>query len=235
MSAEGLQDKPYGPDVFSGTHRRGPIDWHALQAAGVDFAIVKKDQGNFYDNPYYLGDTWDAVNAGLLVGFYHFLSYRSLPADQTAHYLANARTFMNGTYFQPIIDFENQGDTGEPLPLDAQGHPFTPSPLYMANWLHDMALQVHTETGLWPIIYTYPYFFNVVLADVQHTLAPIMDNCPLWVADYSHRNPQPVGEWAFPTFHQYTSTGHVDGISVPADLNRFNGDSAGLARMAGGK
>lgn len=232
MSSESLQSAPFGPDVYSGTHRLSAPDWAAVKAAGADFAFVKKSQGNFYTNPFYVADSWEAAQVGLYVGSYHFLSYRSLPADQVSYYLAGVRSFMNGQYFQPVLDFENQSDTGEPLPVNAKGEPFYPSPAYMLNWAHDFIIQCKAATGLYPILYTYPYFFRNVLGNPQ---GDPWDKCPLWIADYSHRNPQQIGSWPWHTFHQYTSTGHVDGISVSVDLNRFNGDMAGLARMAGTK
>lgn len=223
MSSEAVQ--PFGPDVYSGTHRAGPISWGKIKRAGAGFAIIKKSQGSGYQNPYHLADLAEAVAQGLFVGSYHMLSYNYLPADQVPAYLSGLPPFQDGYHFQPILDFEDERDTGE----EVHGYP----PAYKIQWAHDWVVQCHARTGLWAIVYSYPEYINNVLADVLPVFDDLWDKCPLWVADYTFKTPRKCGMWPVDTFHQYTSTGTLDGIIGHADLNRFNGGLTGLRKMAG--
>lgn len=75
-----------GVDVSTWQHPGGqPIDWEAVEAAGVTFALVKITQGVGYVNPWGLADLDDARAAGLLVGAYHYYEVGAPAAEQAAH------------------------------------------------------------------------------------------------------------------------------------------------------
>lgn len=63
-----------GVDVSSANHPNGaPINWAAVKASGVSFAIVKVSEGTTYINPYARADIEGARAAGLEVAAYFFL------------------------------------------------------------------------------------------------------------------------------------------------------------------
>lgn len=72
-----------GVDISSWQHADGAaIDWEAVAASGVRFAIVKATQGTSYVNPHLLKDLSDARAAGLLVGAYHYFEAKVDAAAQ---------------------------------------------------------------------------------------------------------------------------------------------------------
>ncbi|MBF6202271.1 GH25 family lysozyme, partial [Nocardia cyriacigeorgica] len=60
------QAGPTGPDVSSWQHVDGRmIDWHAVRAAGHQFAMVKATEGIHYVNPYFIPDSILMRTAGV--------------------------------------------------------------------------------------------------------------------------------------------------------------------------
>lgn len=71
-------------DVSSNNHPGGaPIVWQAVKDDGIDGVLIKLTEGDFYVNPYAIGDTVGALDAGLEVDFYHFArpTMSSAPAE----------------------------------------------------------------------------------------------------------------------------------------------------------
>ena len=79
-----------GVDVSSWQHPAGKaIDWHAVKAAGIEFAMVKATQDVNYTNPYLHEDLAGARAAGLLVGAYHYV-VPGVPGEEQARYFIQA-------------------------------------------------------------------------------------------------------------------------------------------------
>lgn len=217
-----VDKQPWGPDV---SHHNGDLDWVKMKSAGASFAMVKVSQGTFMRDPKRAANFSGALGAGLYVGLYHYLSYNSLPVDQVKYYLDTVRHWLGrDNVFQPVVDFENWSDAGEGGPAR--------TPEYMTAWFADYCRILHDECGMWPIAYTYYYFYHTTLHNVK--LPETSKNCPLWIADYSEPYTLTVGDWKYHTFHQYTSTGRIKGFGNKRfDLNRFNGSAERLAVLAG--
>lgn len=61
-----------GIDIASFQHpNNAAINWAQVTGAGYQFAAIKATEGNYYTNPYYVGDTQTAA-AGIYVAAYHF-------------------------------------------------------------------------------------------------------------------------------------------------------------------
>ncbi len=58
----------------------GEIDWRAVKAAGVDFAICRSSYGKSKFDPTFQRNVEGAHRAGLICGAYHY-SYALTPAD----------------------------------------------------------------------------------------------------------------------------------------------------------
>ncbi len=79
-----------GVDVSSWQHPGGKaIDWAAVKAAGIEFAMVKATQDVNYTNPYLHEDLAGARAAGLLVGAYHYVA-PGTPGEEQARYFVQA-------------------------------------------------------------------------------------------------------------------------------------------------
>lgn len=75
-------------DISSWQHpNNAEIDWHKVAASGVQGVIIKATQGVWYVNPFFKGDAEGALEAGLVVGAYHFAEPgRTAAGDQAAHF-----------------------------------------------------------------------------------------------------------------------------------------------------
>lgn len=82
-------------DISSWQHPNNEaIDWHKVAASGVQGVIVKATQGVWYTNPFFHDDVTGALDAGLVVGAYHFGEPgRATPDDQAAYFHGVASGF----------------------------------------------------------------------------------------------------------------------------------------------
>lgn len=212
-----IQEQPTGLDV---SHHDGFINWSQVKAiGGASFGICKASQGVGFTDPKFASNYADMKGVGLIRGAYHYLDYISGARAQAGHYLSVVGNRQPGD-LPYIVDVENWSDGG--------------APSYVAP--HEMLLhagafvaEIRNQTGEYPIIYTYVYFWHDVLGNPKD----FDTTCPLWIADYSHKSPRLVGGWPYHTFHQFTSTGHIPGVYPACDLDRFNGSLERLRILAG--
>ena len=177
------------------SHFQGAIDWAKVKAAGIQFAFIKATDGTGGTDPLLTANMQGAAKAGVPFGLYHFFRPAQSANDQAAHFLSIDHTLGQ---LPPVLDLEL-----DPLKVsDAQA------------WLD----YVEDSMSVVPIIYGSPSFLSGHFEDWAG-----VKTYPLWVAEYTER-PKPVtGPWANWDFWQHSNTGTVDGISVPVDLNWFNG------------
>ncbi|MEV4209049.1 glycoside hydrolase family 25 protein [Nocardia salmonicida] len=212
------QAEPSGPDVSSWQHVDGRmIDWHAVRAAGHQFAMVKATEGLHYINPYFVQDSILMRTAGVARGTYHFARPELPPEPQAAMYAATVLGQNGPLDLPPVLDLETSGGL---------------APAALIDWTHRYLDTVQTLTGRTPIIYTYPNFWKTAMADTS-----AFTRYPLWIADYGGDDqPEVPGNWPTWTFWQTTDRGVVPGIHGGTDVNRFNaahGDFARFANMSG--
>lgn len=208
------QAGPTGPDVSSWQHVDGRmIDWHAVRAAGHQFAMVKATEGIHYVNPYFIPDSILMRTAGVARGTYHFARPEIPPEPQAALYAATVLGQNGPLDLPPVLDLETTGG----LAPDA-----------LIDWTQRYLNTVQTLTGRTPIIYTYPHFWKTAMADTS-----IFARYPLWIADYSGGDePEVPGNWATWTFWQTTDRGAVPGIRGGTDVNIYSGAQGDFARYA---
>jgi GH25 family lysozyme M1 (1,4-beta-N-acetylmuramidase) len=197
-----------GPDVASYQHPNGKaINWKKVASSGKAFAIVKATEGTTYVNPYFNGpyanDYADAAAAGLVHGTYHF-ARPSLPLVGSA--VAQAK------FFAQTIGPVTLKDTLPPaLDLEVTGGLNRGQ---LVTWAQNFLLELRTLTGRTPMLYTYPYFWANDLADPT-----AFARYPLWMAQYGTKQAPVSDLW------QYTSSGHIKGISGAVDISKFVGTS----------
>ncbi|KAG8943108.1 hypothetical protein FRC04_003188 [Tulasnella sp. 424] len=204
--------QPEGVDVASW---QGNVNWASL---GVSFAYIKATEGTGYTNPYFTSQYNGAYNAGLIRGAYHFARPDvSSGATQANYFLAHGGGWSNdGKTLPGALDIEYN-------PYGATCYGLSASS--MVAWIHDFANTYHAATTRYPVIYTTTDWWTTCTGNNSG----FGTTSPLWIARYaSSPGTLPAG-WSYHTFWQYTSTG-----SGVGDHDRFNGDTAGLKRMATG-
>ncbi|MFB7876961.1 glycoside hydrolase family 25 protein [Nocardia sp. NPDC056064] len=208
------QAAPSGPDVSSWQHVDGRlIDWHAVRAAGHQFAMVKATEGLHYVNPYFVPDSILMRTAGVARGTYHYARPELPPEPQAALYAATVLGQNGPLDLPPVLDLEAPGGL---------------SPAALVEWTHRYLNALQALTGRTPIIYTYPNFWKTAMADSN-----AFTRYPLWIADYSgNEHPEVPAGWPTWTFWQTTDRGSVPGIGGATDVNVYSGAQGDFARFA---
>src|SRR3954453_8301307 len=203
-----------GPDVSGYQHPNGAsINWAKVAAEGHEFAIVKATEGTSYVNKYFAADYTRIRNVGMVRGSYHF-ARPAYPVAKTA--LAQAKFYVSHLgntattkTLPPALDLEEDGG----LPRTA-----------LITWAQNFLLDVRNLTGRTPMIYTYPWFWQVALGD-----APALNRYPLWMAAYHGTTPD-----AGATLWQYTAGAKVSGIKGLVDMSKLLADPTTFDALADG-
>ncbi len=184
-----------GIDVSS---HNGNINWSSVKASGIEVVYIKATEGTTYQDPYLNNHYNGAKSVGLPTGFYHFLVGSSSPETQAENFYNNIKGKENNLL--PCLDIEHSNN--EP-----------------SNFM-DYALRFIQKfkelSGMNICIYSGPYFINDYLDNRLQCY-------PLWVAHYKVSTPMSNKVWGNSYVgHQYTETGHVNGVNGNVDLNNFN-------------
>lgn len=201
--------KAIGVDV---SEHQGSIDWGAVRGDGMRFAIVKATEGqDFRDRSFTAGRLNAIKKAGIVPGVYHFLRPRSDRPGST-----------EATWFTQVISQAGYGRGF--LPPVADIETTTLSPGGTCKYLKSFLGRVKKNTGVKPIVYTYPSFASEYLAGCK-----ALEDYKLWIAHYGVSKPtipQPWGDGY--TIWQFTSTGSAKGITGSVDVNKMAGGRARL-------
>ena len=177
---------------------QGEIDFEQVAQSGVSIVYIRSSYGNTEDQNF-RAYTRSALDHGLMTGFYHYLTARSV---SQARYQAAFFVRTIGGYTPDCLlamDFE-----------DLSG--LSPQEI---NDISLAFLQAVEEfSGLEVCIYSDAYQASRILE------APIT-SYPLWVAEYQANTPSDEVAWASWSGWQYTDTGQVPGITGPVDRDYF--------------
>jgi lysozyme len=184
---------------------QGRIDWAAVRAAGVRFAIAKASEGVGYEDRSYDRNRAGALANGIVFGAYHFARPENDPIKEADWFLEVAG-YRRGMII-PTLDLERTGGR---------------SPTGLTNWTKAWLKRVHERLGVRAMIYVSPSFWRQNMDNTRwfadHGYHVV------WVAHWSRTNPSvPASSWGGRswTFWQYSTTGSVAGISGRVDLNRY--------------
>jgi lysozyme len=205
----------FGVDV---SEYQGDIDWPALAASGIGFAICRASLGTGYTDPTFARNILAARNQGLVVGAYHYL-YPGDGARQADAFLAAA---WDGWPLVCVVDVEQAGVAIDDL--RAFSGRFTEK-------IPNHALVVYTGGWYWR-----GHMGDPAGADVG----------PLWESRYVQTGGAPdavyaevpaawwtpgYGGWPQATLLQFSSAGHVPGVHGRCDLDAFDGDADALRAL----
>ncbi|KAJ7599062.1 glycoside hydrolase family 25 protein [Mycena floridula] len=206
---------PLGIDV---SDHQTSISWSTVKANGISFVYIKATEGQSFTSPTFSSQYSGATNAGLIRGSYHFARPDvSSGAVQAKYFIAHGGGWSaDGITLPGALDIEYNPYGAECYGLSAAA---------MTAWIKDFSTTYHSSEGQYPVIYTTTDWWTTCTGNS----AAFGATNPLWIARYaSSIGTLPAG-WTFTTFWQYADSG-----SNPGDQNKFNGDTAGLERMAKG-
>ncbi|KAK7678321.1 hypothetical protein QCA50_018669 [Cerrena zonata] len=205
---------PKGIDV---SHYQGNVNFKTVKANGLSFAYIKATEGTTFIDPNFSNNYIAATNAGLIRGGYHFAHPdTSSGATQAKYFLAHGGGWTSdGITLPGALDIE-YGPTSECYGLSASA---------MVSWIKDFSNTYHSSVGVYPVIYTTTDWWKTCTGNS----AAFASTNPLWIAHYSSSIGTLPAGWPFATFWQYADSG-----PNPGDQDEFNGDMAGLQRLAKG-
>jgi lysozyme len=183
------------------------IDWQAVAATGVQFAVIKCGNGNDAPDPDFARNVAGAQNAGLQIVCYHFVyPLPPLAGDPSRAPAAQAQMHFNAA--QGVLaacDLE-----WPPVQNWAQ---WNCSATQINQWGLDYLAAYSQLSGRPMIIYTYPYFAQTVQLSADYA------QYPLWIASYEN-TPTIPAPWTNWTLWQTTGGGgHLpNGEPVDTDV-----------------
>ena len=192
----------YGIDV---SYHQGKIDWEAVAADGIDFAIIRcgyRDYGAgaLHEDARFRENVAGARAAGLDVGIYFFS--QALSVAEALEEAAYTLELIDGydITFPVVFDWEQMTDTGSR----------SASP----DWKMVTDCTVAFCDAMAAAGYTPMTYFNVSMAYLRLDMERI-DAYPAWLAWY-HDYPGYIYDYQM---WQYSSTGRVAGIGTNVDMD----------------
>ena len=198
---------------------QGQIDWAPVVAGGAKFAYVRASEQAGLPDSYFDANYQGAKANGLYAGAYHRarpdLSSGTAQAD---FFLDHAQYVNDGKTLPPMLDIEwpRPDWTG----LNAC---YNLTPAQLSAWIRDFVSEVAKRTGQRTMIYTNTNWWNPCTGNNT-----AFGSYPLFISGYTASPPPLPAGWATWTFWQYSDSG-----TLPGDQDVFNGNDAGLTRLAG--
>lgn len=183
---------------------QGNIDWGRVRSSGVSFAFIKATEGGDYADPNFRRYWYEAAQAGIPRGAYHYFYFCRSGAQQAAWFIQNVPRERGA--MPPVLDLEWTPSSTCP------GRPPSEEVLREAKIFKDI---LHQYYGQRPIIYTTVDFYRD-------------NNLRSWPEEFWLRSVAGHPRLVYPgqrySFWQYSGTGIVPGIQGNVDLNVFAGD-----------
>jgi len=196
----------FGPsegEIYNGidvSEWQGNIDFEEVKRTGIEIVYIKASEGSDYIDHYFESNYRGAKASGLKIGFYHFVTARSVAeAEEEARFFARVISSKE-IDCRLAMDFETFGDL---------------SIAEINNISEAFLTTIEEVTGKEAVIYSDASnarnVFSKQLADVY----------PIWVADYFVSEPFDNGKWETWVGFQYTDRAIISGINARVDGDRF--------------
>lgn len=178
---------------------QGNIDFSKVKNSGIDIVYIKSSEGNSYIDPYFESNYQKAKENGLKVGFYHYV---------TARTVEQAKNQAN--FFSKVIS-NKQPDCKLAMDFESFGN----LSINQINEISKAFLEtLQSVTNKEVLIYSNSYSARTIFSNE-------LSIYPLWVANYGVSQPGGNNKWSTWVGWQYTSTGRVNGISGNVDRDKF--------------
>lgn len=196
---------PSGDMIYDGidvSSWQGNIDFSQVKASGIEIVYIKSSEGFRSVDSYFEQNYINAKNAGLKVGFYHYVTARSVEdAVRQANFFVSTISGKNPDC-KLAMDFESFGSLNR-------------------EEINQIALTfmqtVQNASGKDVIIYSDEYNAN-------NTFNSSLATYPLWVAQYEVSEPTVRNHWSNWAGWQYTDKGEIPGISSYVDRDKFTNE-----------
>lgn len=178
---------------------QGSIDFEAVKNSGVEVVYIRAAYG-YNEDSYFEQNYQGAKDAGLLVGFYHYITPSSVSdAENQAQYFYNLIRNKSMDY-PPAMDFESFPDVSN----------------YEINTIAASYIEtLENLVGVIPAIYSDD-------SNISNLWSANFAKYPLWVAEYGVNSPQTLGNWNSWMGFQYSESGSNPGMSGNSvDLDYF--------------
>lgn len=181
------------------SHHQGKIDWEKVaQDSLIQYVYIKATTGETGTDACYAYNNTNARKYGLKVGAYHYFSSHSSAHAQFEHFKVVAPKESQDLI--PMVDVEGLLDK------------------WTKKQVQD-SLQVFLDLckayyGKAPMIYGTQRSFNTYCA-------PRFNKYHLMIGRYGKNQPEIIGKGSY-SIWQYSEAGHIEGISKPVDLSRYN-------------
>ena len=223
--------------------RLNGIDIHPEYQSGVDFdsidanfVIIKATQGtantkywkNLQKKARQMADK--ALNAGKMIGFYHFVDTSVSAESQAKHFYKAVKNYIGKAVL--ALDWENNDVSGY--------NNIDKGPSYAKRFLDEL----YRLSGVKAVIY-----MNRSTVQSYDWSSVSNSGYGLWLAQYLYKYYDPengtqgfvsdptiasgsMGSWDTPTIYQYTSTGVLDGYNGQLDFDVFYGNANQWSKLA---
>jgi GH25 family lysozyme M1 (1,4-beta-N-acetylmuramidase) len=197
------------------SHWNDRVDYAAMRAAGIRFAMLKIGQGNLPPDEMFQAHKVGCESMGVAWGAYWFADYRLTGA-------ANATQFMDiahGSYGQclPALDLEFYDGFGP-----------HPDGWHMLKFALDFFGVFERKDAL---LYTNRDVLNQMRSAATGDMLKRLVQHPLWIASGCHYPiPDPFPTWIL---NQHKLDGVADWAHGSIDLDEFNGDDAAFQTWLG--
>ena len=185
-----------GMDVSSW---QGDIDFQAVRAAGIQVVYLRTGVGLEYVDPYFQSNYEKALDAGLNIGYYHYVTAAdTFQARQQAEFFYS---LIRDKQIDccPAMDFESFPGLST-QEINAIGLSFMET--------------LGSLLGYDPALYTDSY-------NAAYLWSSDFSSYPLWVADYNVNQPESTGPWDSWDGFQYSDRGRVPGVNGDVDMDFF--------------
>ncbi|MBR6504549.1 MAG: LysM peptidoglycan-binding domain-containing protein [Clostridia bacterium] len=182
---------------------QGEVDYKLVSEDGVKIVYIKATEGTSFTNRYYLDAYNNAKINGLKVGFYHYVTARSVEEG-----IAEAE------YFSSVIE-NLEPDCRLAMDFESFGS-LTRDEINEISFA--FLRRVQELTGKEMVIYSNTNDAANIFS------SELAKSYPLWVAQYGVGEPTANGNWEVWIGWQYTSEGRVAGINVNVDRDYFTED-----------
>ena len=186
---------------------QGEVDWEKIKGYGISFAFVKATEGSKYKDKYFKSNFEKLKTMDMLVGVYHFFSFKSSGENQALNYIETVGNIQNDdTIFLPIIDVEYYGNYKKENPDKEK----------VIEELQKMLDKLESTYRVKPMIYTTMEFYKSYIDGN-------FSDYDIWIRNVITKPKLKNRDWKF---WQYSGRGRLDGYSGEEkfiDLNVFNG------------
>lgn len=181
------------------SHWDGRINFSKVKSDNIDIVYIKATEGENFVDPMFEVNYKGALDANLLVGFYHFFT----PTNE-ASALKQAQFFVSKIKDKKYdcklaLDLEQANNLGKST---------------LSNLANVFLKEVAKLTGKEVVLYTYTSF-------ALDNLSSILASYPLWIAQYGVSKPRSNSIWDSWVGFQYSESGKVSGIDAKCDLDVF--------------